>query len=444
MKKNGFTLIELLAVIIILAFITLIAVPIILNIIKDVKNNASEISIQNYFDAVELAIANENMKSPNFSLDGIYEISKDGKTITNGNKILKINYEGNLKLKIEDEFPKVVIENGEVIQVSNVNIGTGYVKIESGKVIILAKQPINTLIRGESFNSKIKTLANSSESTVWSSDEKIKSIEFLSNGKLPQGYTLKMLKQLNKVDVSANQDESIIAYYDNGSIFIHSYNLISFDKSLYGMFSSLTELINIEFGMIDTTNIETMSYMFSKCENLVSLDLSMFKTSNVTSMHALFEDCYKLQKLDLSNFDTSKVESMCYMFDGCIKIQKLDLSNFDTSNVTDMAYMFFNCYELTKLNISTFDTSNLRDMHDMFGYCKKLSSLDLRSFNTSKVTDMSGLFIGTTILKPIFVGEGWVIGESTITTNMFSNKAKTQSVEELCKPNSTLEWCVIN
>ena len=38
--KNGFTLIELLAVIVILAIITLIAVPIVLNIINDSKESS--------------------------------------------------------------------------------------------------------------------------------------------------------------------------------------------------------------------------------------------------------------------------------------------------------------------------------------------------------------------------------------------------------------------
>ena len=62
MKNKGFTLIELLAVIVILAIIAIIATPIILGIIKDSKKESAKVSAENYFDAVELAVANKNTK----------------------------------------------------------------------------------------------------------------------------------------------------------------------------------------------------------------------------------------------------------------------------------------------------------------------------------------------------------------------------------------------
>lgn len=61
MRNKGFTLIELLAVIVILAIIALIAVPIITDIINDTKKKGEEISLQNYFKAVENAIAREEL-----------------------------------------------------------------------------------------------------------------------------------------------------------------------------------------------------------------------------------------------------------------------------------------------------------------------------------------------------------------------------------------------
>ena len=61
MKEKGFTLIELLAVIVILAIIALIATPIVLNIIKDAKKKSAEISVENYFSAIEQAIVKRNL-----------------------------------------------------------------------------------------------------------------------------------------------------------------------------------------------------------------------------------------------------------------------------------------------------------------------------------------------------------------------------------------------
>lgn len=62
MKNKGFTLIELLAVIVILAIIALIATPVILGIIDDARNGASESTAQLVIDNVELAYSTAFMK----------------------------------------------------------------------------------------------------------------------------------------------------------------------------------------------------------------------------------------------------------------------------------------------------------------------------------------------------------------------------------------------
>ena len=60
--RRGFTLIELLAVIVILAIISLIAVPIVVNIINDSKKESLQRSIDLYIDTVQKRITQENMK----------------------------------------------------------------------------------------------------------------------------------------------------------------------------------------------------------------------------------------------------------------------------------------------------------------------------------------------------------------------------------------------
>ena len=59
--KKGFTLIELLAVIVILSIITLIATPIILNIINNTKKESNKVSVENYLSALEQAIIIKNI-----------------------------------------------------------------------------------------------------------------------------------------------------------------------------------------------------------------------------------------------------------------------------------------------------------------------------------------------------------------------------------------------
>ena len=61
MKKKGFTLVELLAVIIILAVIALIATPLILNTIDDVRVGAAKVSTVSYVKAIELKVASNSI-----------------------------------------------------------------------------------------------------------------------------------------------------------------------------------------------------------------------------------------------------------------------------------------------------------------------------------------------------------------------------------------------
>ena len=79
----------------------------------------------------------------------------------------------------------------------------------------------------------------------------------------------------------------------------------------------------------------------------------------------------------------------------------------------------------------------------MFGGCIGLEKLNLNSWDTDQVTKMQYMFNGTKNLKPIFVGENWLISESTTVTGMFDG-SKTNSANQLCKPDSTHEWCIVN
>ena len=79
-KKKGFTLIELLAVIVILAIIMVIAVPKILDLIEESKENATASSIKLLKDAIKTQVASSQTLSNNtFATDinGCYEFNFD-------------------------------------------------------------------------------------------------------------------------------------------------------------------------------------------------------------------------------------------------------------------------------------------------------------------------------------------------------------------------------
>ena len=490
--NNGFTLIELLAVLVLLAIIALIAISQVLNIINNSRKKSTEISVQNYLKAVDVAIMNKEVNGEKV-LDGVYNVTANGKLL---------DYpDDNIKNDINVEFEGqgltegiIKIENNKVVNLDT-KIDKWYVTLNNGITNLKDKQEKSVLVSGISFNVKLKKLVDTTNNNIsyLTTDEKVVSIEFYSNGILPSGYTKETLEGLgeeNRVDVST--DGTIIAYNNNGNIYIVSDNLIIFNENCNYMFRKLTKLNSIQFNNVniekittviemfafcnnlknldvskfDTSNVMDMAGMFAWCSSLKELDVSNFNTSNVTGMKEMFWECSSLTALNINNFDTQNVKTMYQMFRGCTKLESLDLSNFNTEKVTTMHGMFAECNNLTKLNISSFNTSQVTDMGGMFAACSNLSNLDLSSFDTLSVTNMGEMFLncssltmldltnfntnnvvsmtymfkGCKKLKPIFVGENWQIPENTI--NMFANCA-TENENQLCKPDSAHEWCVV-
>ena len=64
-RKKGFTLIELLAVIVILAIISMIAIPIVLNIIGDTRKSAFERTVEMTLTAAKLDYTSTQLENEN-------------------------------------------------------------------------------------------------------------------------------------------------------------------------------------------------------------------------------------------------------------------------------------------------------------------------------------------------------------------------------------------
>ena len=134
MKINtkAFTLIELLAVIVILAIIALIATPIVLNIIKDSKENTIKISAENYLSALDNSIALNKEKIKN----NTYDIIDKGNICLEYDSTNCIN---ELKLKVEGTIPEsgtITIEKGIVVSYELVYREKIIKKESNGKKII--------------------------------------------------------------------------------------------------------------------------------------------------------------------------------------------------------------------------------------------------------------------------------------------------------------------
>jgi len=194
-------------------------------------------------------------------------------------------------------------------------------------------------------------------------------------------------------DVSEAGDGSVLAWMDNGDLYVAADGAIAPNSNASWLFYKFVNLKTINFGnCFVTSSVTQMSDMFEGCSSLISLDLSGFDTSSVTGMCAMFFGCSNLISLDLTGFDTSCVTTMASMFSGCSSLTALDLASFDTSSVTTMESMFSGCSSLTTLDLTSFGTSNVTTMESMFYECKSLVSLNLTNFDTSSVTRMDFMF----------------------------------------------------
>ena len=428
MRSKGFTLIELLAVIVILAIIALIATPIILGIINDVRVGARERSIDNIIQAAEMYYAQEKMKNVNISN--------------------KINIEA-IKDKIDGEIPEggyiILNEAGDAIFNLEFKDKT-YVKLSTGEII---EEPKNA----DKYYIKVETTESiETEPFLYGPirKEEIEKVTTVPTNKVPSDV-------IGYWDVTEQGNGKIMAwYYDKDSnglyeVYIGQEGRVKANPDSGKLFNYLINVKEIDVTYFDTSNVTSMWCMFQRCENLEKIiGIENFDTSKVENMRNLFNKCYKLQSINLSSFDTTQTTNLSGMFQCCSSLVSLDVSGFNTSKVIDMKFMFAGTkvdnisyyMKLEKIiGLENFKTSQVTDMSSMFQLCSSLTSLDLSNWDTGKVTDMSWMFYGTTNLKPIYIGEKWKTASET--TNMFGGAALTVSVDEMCGPNSTESWCTV-
>ena len=278
--------------------------------------------------------------------------------------------------------------------------------------------------------------------------ENIENITFVDN--IPEDVYDELTntyKNSTAWDVSAVQDNTIIAWYDtnaNGTYKVY----IGSDSEMFGNVDSSFLFRNIghsanctatetitNLDLLKTGNVQVMNWMFANTgyKTMTSLDLGNFDTSNAKSMIGMFYGTGYTAMTDFDlgeNFNTSNVTNMERMFDatGYTAMTSLNLGGkFDTKNVTNMKNMFSNTgnQSMTSLDLGeNFDTSNVTDMFGMFYYTgyTAMTSLDLRDkFDTSNVTDMYAMFsqTGYTAMTSLNLGENFDTSNVTNMSNMF-------------------------
>lgn len=410
MNKKGFTLIELLSVIVILAVIALIAVPIILNIIEDTKEESIKVSVQSYIDSVENGISKNLLSNILSDYDGTYTIEQQGKKLSNGSKIINPEYKGKGLTS-----GSLVIENGKVVNLIDCTIENWYAKLEQDKIILIENldslaetKKYGKLVDGNTFNITIKNMINNiTNATYETEDQNVTYIGFYPNGKLPNNYTKEQLNSLTINEVVSLEDgEEIIAYYDgNGNVYIYSEYDIKLNEDSSYLINYFEKLITIDIGGVDTSGVENMRALFAWNSNLTTINgMSTFDTSNVINLNAVFGDDFNLVSIQgVEKWDTSKVINMYSIFHNCFRIEDFQyIENWNTSSLKYLGGAFLSVGSAVdvSLYLSNWDVSKVTNMDYIFAGTV-LNTLDISGWDINSVTKMEAPFSSSKISKKI-------------------------------------------
>ena len=395
-------------------------------------------------------------------------------TLTNTNIQIMVN--GSTNTTIQKELTSIPLQEQRIIDgnSSTVQYGVQYTVTLTGIDTTVNQIKVRVpegLITDQSGNGNINTdlivfntLKNTSTETEASSAflgnsniqrQNVDNVTFVDY--IPEDvYDIHTGEYINETvwDVSAMQDNSILAWYEenangtvkvyigsNGQIFgnVDSSYLFAFIGS--GTNCTATETIT-NISLLHVSNVTDMNYMFYNAgyTAMTSLDLGdKFDTSNVTNMRGLFQQTgyTAMTNLDFGEkFDTSNVTTMYAMFyeTGFTSMTSLDLGEkFNTSQVTNMNKMFYETGYISMINLDLgdkFDTSQVTDMSTMFsrtGYTA-MTSLDLGDkFDTSQVTTMNSMFSGTgyTAMTSLDLGDKFNTSQVTNMGSMFYNTGHT-------------------
>ena len=163
--------------------------------------------------------------------------------------------------------------------------------------------------------------------------------------------------------------------------------------NLYYMFSSCTNLEEVNMEGVKCEGTGSMYNMFGNCTNLKTINFKDATFTNITSMENTFYKCEKLESLDLSGFDLSTITTFKQCFAYCNDIESITFGETKTTSATNMSYMFYYCNSLTTLNLDFLDTKTVNDVRAMFHHLVSLTKLDLSSMELNQ--NLSGQYMIT-------------------------------------------------
>ena len=351
----------------------------------------------------------------------------------------------------KDMFKNTATGNGAKFLVYDNGSSESYDFVES---IVATKQNPDANVIHVSFNSQMVD-STSFHAILGDLTKTIETIEFSNEVPDLTGYQ----EGINKWDLSAKKDSSIVGWLDGNVLHIAGLNGVRANDKGGGLFANFTALKNVHFNnSFVTSNVTNFSYLFDGCTSLESVDLAGLDTSNGTTLKNMFQNCSSLQTINIP-ISTTRAETFENMFRGCSSLEELNLNSFNTSKVTNMREMFRDCNRLMNLNVQSFDTSKVTNMDGMFYQCQNLNrivmnwktenvtsmrwmfyncmnlyDLDTTMWNTSNVTEMPHMFENCTSLQKVNISN-WNTAKVTDMSSMFKKCINLETLDM-----RSIEW----
>ena len=243
-------------------------------------------------------------------------------------------------------------------------------------------------------------------------------------------------------DVIANESSRYICYeFEALRSFDGTHLDTSTAQDMRQMFCYCYDLINLNLGSWDVSNVQNFYGMFNGCTSLseinLNVDLSAIDDANLNDdtdkeitlgwgestdgicggLGHMFGNCRSLTALDVSGWDLSKAQSLCNTFYYCNVLEQLDVVGWDVSGIKTFDSTFYSCYILEQPNVSEWDVSSAEIMYGMFGNCG-FTTLAVNDWNVSKVTDFGSMFYNCINLEYIDVSQ-WDTSSAEYMNSMF-------------------------
>lgn len=200
-------------------------------------------------------------------------------------------------------------------------------------------------------------------------------------------------------------------------------------QNINEIFCGCTNLEEVDFSTLDTSNIKHFNGLFRECTSLSKIrGIEDLNTKNLINLFRTFDGVSQITSINLEKWDTSKVTDLTSTFSNCTNLREVNISTWDTHNVTSMQSTFEGDVNIEKLDLSKWDVSSVKRFLSMFARCNNLKEVSVESWNTESAFSMGSMFTGCTSLVVLDVSN-WNTSACTNFDNTFTSCGSIKTLD---------------